>query len=156
MPRVCNFHMRNAMLGHLTLNVFSPAAAEYNEEQLNFIRHSVDVYKNFIRPMLPASRMYHHNEDIPGVRKDGYSALELASADRTKAAITVLTVPGSREQRVNIIPRGIDASNTYRVTLDNTGETMQVTGRDLLMNGVSTRILGTMTSELILIEAVEG
>ncbi len=150
-----DYQMRNAMLGHLTLNVFSPAAAEYNEQQRDFIRHSVEVYKSFIRPMLPTSRMYHHNEDIPGVRKDGYSALELASADRTRAAITVLTVPGAKIQSVNIIPRGIDASNTYRVTLDNTGETMVVTGRDLLMNGVSTHMLGIMTSELILIEAVE-
>jgi hypothetical protein len=42
------------------------------------------------------------------------------------------------------------------VTLDNTGETMTVTGRDLLMNGVSTRTMGIMTSELILIKAVEA
>lgn len=150
-----DYHMRNAMLGHLTLNVFSPAAAEYNQQQKDFIRHSVELYKSFIRPMLPTSRMYHHNEDIPGVRKDGYSVLELASADRKKAAITVLTVPGAKEQSTCVIPRGLDASGTYRVTLDNTGETMQVTGRELVMNGVSTRIMGVMTSELILIEAVE-
>lgn len=150
-----DFHMRNAMLGHLTLNVFSPAAAEYNEQQLDFIRHSVEVYKSFIRPMLPTAHMYHHNEDIPCVKKDGYSALELASADRGKAAITVLTVPGAKEQRINIIPRGVDASGTYRVTLDNTGDTMLVSGRELVMNGISTRILGAMTSELILIQAVD-
>lgn len=149
-------HIRNAMLGHVSINVLNPAAAEYNELQRDFIKHSLDVYKNFIRPMIPTSHMYHHNEDIPGVRKDGYSALELASADKTKAAITVFTVPGSKVQRVNIIPRGLDLSNTYRVTLDNTGETMTVTGRDLLMNGVSTRTMGIMTSELILIEAVEA
>jgi len=143
-------------LGHVSLNVLNPAAAEYNELQRDFIKHSVDVYKSFIRPMIPTSRMYHHNEDISGVRKDGYSALELASADKTKAAITVFTVPGSKVQCVNIIPRGLDLSHTYRVTLDNTGETMTATGRDLLMNGVSTRIMGVMTSELILVEAVEA
>jgi len=151
-----DYHMRNAMLGHVSLNVLNPAAAEYNEQQREVIRHGMEIYKSFIRPMLPTSRMYHHNEDIPSVRKCGYSALELASADRTKAAIAVFTVPGKKDQRVNIVPRGVDLSHNYRVTLDNTGETMTMTGRDLLMNGITTRIMGVMTSELILIEVVEA
>lgn len=149
-------HIRNAMLGHISLNALNPLGAEGNQQQREVIRHALDIYKSFIRPMLPTSRMYHHNEDIPGVRRDGYSALELASADKTKAAITVFTVPGSKAERVNIVSRGLDLSHTYRVTLDNTGETMIVTGRELLMNGVTTRIMGVMTSELILIEAVEA
>ena len=105
--------------------------------------------------MLSTAYMYHHNADIPGVKQDGYSALELASADKTKAAITILTVPGAKEQRIHIIPRGVDASGIYRVTLDNTDESMIITGRELLVSGINTRILGVMTSELILIEAVE-
>ena len=148
-------HMRNAMLGHMSLNVLDPASAKYNRQQMAFVKHSVEIYKNFIRPYLPDSRMYHHNEDIRGAQKDGFSALELASLDGSRSAVSVFAVPGAREASVNIIPRGVSASACYRVTLDNSGDTFLVSGYDLLTKGVSTRIMGPMTSELILLAAAE-
>ncbi len=149
-----DFQMRNAMLGHMTLNVFSPAAAEFNTQQLAFIKHSIELYKNFIRPFLPASRMYHHNPDVSDARKKGYLGLELVSADRTKAAIGIFTLPKADITSVTIIPRGLDVSMKYSVTFDNTGDKVLVSGWDLVTHGIKTRSLSTMTSELILIEAV--
>lgn len=57
--------MGNAMLGHISLNPLSPALAQWNPRQMAFIRHSVQLCKDFIRPMLPTSRMYHHIPSIP-------------------------------------------------------------------------------------------
>ena len=42
--------MRNTMLTHMTLNVIAPADAEPNEAQMAFVKHSVALYKSFIRP----------------------------------------------------------------------------------------------------------
>ncbi|MBQ7923484.1 MAG: alpha-galactosidase [Clostridia bacterium] len=149
-----DFQMRNVMLGHITLNVFSPAAAEYNPEQLAFIRHSVDIYKNFIRTFLPDSHMYHHNESIPTAEKEGFCALELVAADKTKAAMTIFSLPGAESRCINVVPKGLDTGKTYRVTFDNTGAVTAMTGYELLTNGIRT-VLAAMTSELVLFEEVK-
>lgn len=149
-----DFQMRNAMLGHMTLNVFSPAAAGFNQQQLAFVKRSVEIYKNFIRPFLPASRMYHHNPDVSEARKKGHLGLELVSADRMKAAIGIFALPGANTASVTIIPRGLDASKNYSVTFDNTGDKVLVSGRELITQGIKTMPLTAMTSELVLLEAV--
>jgi len=146
-----DFHMRNAMLGHLTLHNFSPAAAEHNEEQLGFIKHSVDIYKNFIRPFLPTARMYHHNPAVSTAEKEGYCAMELVSADKTKAAMTIFRFAGDTDAPITLFPRGLDAGKMYRVTFDNSGSRMTKTGYDLRINGI-TVTLSPLTSELLLFE----
>ena len=150
-----DFQMRNAMLGHLTLNVLSPAAADFNPEQLTFIKHSTDLYKNFIRPFLPTARMYHHIDDISGAREKGWTALELTAADRSRAAISVFTLPMSKEQRITVIPRGLDLSRRYRITLDNSGATFTADGAALASNGITLLPLTAMRSELILLETID-
>jgi len=148
-----DFQMRNAMLGHLTLNVFSPAAADWNPKQLNFITHSVSLYKDFIRPFLPTARMYHHNGIIPVAEKEGHCALELTAADKTRAALAIFRLPEAPIGPITILPRGLDAEKTYCVTFDNTGSRITLTGYELMSHGI-TVTLAVMTSELVLFEAV--
>ncbi|MBR6766823.1 MAG: alpha-galactosidase [Clostridia bacterium] len=147
--------MRNAMMGHLTLNVFSPAAAAYNPEQLAFIKRSVGIYKDFIRPMLPKASMYHYNAEVAKARKEGYQALQLVSEDKMKSALTVFRLPGASTAPVKIVPQGLSLDKKYKVTLDNTGSSAIVTGWELSTCGITTMPLSAMTSELILIEAID-
>ncbi len=147
-----SFHMRNAMLSHMTLNVFSCMAATWNPRQIEFVKHSVQLYKDFIRPMLPTSRMYHHTMNMTSATEQNHLVMELASAERNKAAITVFTLPGWEHGTVTVYPKGLDVTKTYQVTLDNSGDTYTVSGRELCQKGVTTFPLGTMDSELILIE----
>jgi len=146
--------MRNAMLGHISLNVLSPALAEFNPQQMAFIKHSVQVYKDFIRPFLPMSKMYHHIQDIPTQRKQGLQILELAAEDRSKAAITIFKLPEGNNAAVTVVPRGLDRAKQYRVTLDNSGMQTVVSGWELSSRGIVTEPMSPMTSELILLEAV--
>lgn len=146
------FHMRNAMLGHMTLNVFACVGAQWNSEQLDFVKHSVKLYKDFIRPMLPTSRMYHHCGDCSSARQKGCLILELASEMRDRGAITVFTLPGWEHDSIRVYPKGLDCSKEYRITMDNSGDSYTISGRELCENGITTFPLGTMTSELILME----
>ena len=148
------FHLRNAMLGHISLNVFSCVGAEWNCEQIEFVKHSIAVYKEFIRPMLFESKMYHHTRDMALAREQSHLVMELASEKRNKAAITVFTLPGWKNSTVCVYPKGLDLSKNYRVTLDNSGDTYTITGRELSQKGVTTFQMGTMTSELILIAEI--
>lgn len=146
-------HMRNTMLTHMTLNVVAPAATQANPVQMEFVKHSVDIYKNFIRKFLPTSKVYHHTPEAVKALDHGYSALEIGSADGTQGAIAAFTLTGARADSFVLIPKGIDTARTYRVTLDNSRSTFTVSGYELMTNGIRISIPASLSSELILLEA---
>ncbi|MBR5520310.1 MAG: alpha-galactosidase, partial [Clostridia bacterium] len=86
-------HMRNTMLTHMSLNVVAPVGAQVNPQQMAFIRHSVEIYKNFIRGILPTCKSYHHTPETSEAIKNGFLAQEIALPDRTKGAIVAYTLP---------------------------------------------------------------
>ncbi|MGI6316840.1 MAG: alpha-galactosidase [Christensenellales bacterium] len=147
-------NMRNAMLGHMTLNVISPATAEINSEAMDFVKRSVSVYKEFIRKFLPDCRIYHHTPEAYRALEEGYAATEIVSEDRSRAAIHAATLTAPNRQVYNVFPRGLDRSKTYKVTLDNSGEMFTVSGHVLMNDGLRLRIPAALMSELILIEEV--
>ncbi len=145
-----DLHMRNTMLGHMSLNTVAPLGKEANPIQLEFIRHSVDIYKNFIRKFLPESRTYHHTPDTDEARRQGYVCLEIASDDKTKGAVAAFTLTKPEADRYTVFLKGINAGKTYLVTLDNSGDEFEVSGRQLITHGLSVTIPSALSSELIL------
>lgn len=145
-----DLHMRNCMLGHMSLNTVTPFGCENNPIQMDFIKHSVDIYKNFIRDFLPESKIYHHTPDTVETHKNGFSCLEITSADKTKGAITAFTLVKPETDVFTVYPKGIDTGKTYIVTLDNNNETFEVSGRQLRSHGIAIRIPTALSSELIL------
>ena len=146
--------MRNAMLGHMSLNVIAPAGAHINPVQMRFVQHSVQLYKDFIRPILPTCKVYHHTPEVYKCREEGESILEIAAPDGTKGAITAFTYGGTNEKTISVMPRGIDTGLTYRITLDNNCESFIVSGHELRTDGLKLRIPASMSSELVLFEAI--
>ena len=144
-------HLRNTMLGHISLNVISPANVPLNEKSMAFIRHSTNIYKSFIRPLLSESKMYHHTPDL---HKADCSVLEISAPDNTKGAITVITLCGTNEKNITVKPKGIDISREYKVTLDNDGYTYIISGEKLKRNGIAVDIRASLSSELIMYETV--
>lgn len=147
-----DFHMRNIMLGHMSINIFSPRLAEMNPDALDFVKHSVSLYKAFIRPMLPESLYFHHTPTMADIEAAGFATLELATPDRSQAAIAVFSAPnGGGETFVR--PRGLDMGKTYRVWLDNSRTQCVMTGAALINEGVRVRIDHALASELLLFSA---
>lgn len=145
-----DLHMRNTMLGHMSLNTIAPFGTEINPVQMEFVKHSVDIYKNFIRDFLPKSKIYHHTPDTAQTHKNGYSCLEITSEDKTKGAIAAFTLVNPKTDTYTVFPKGIDAGKTYIVTLDNSREEFEVSGRQLMTHGINIRIPTALSSELIL------
>ena len=144
--------MRNTMLTHMSLNVIAPAGAEINTVQAEFVRHSVDVYKNFIRPFLPEAKVFHHTpESAKGA--DNGCVLEISSPDCKKGAIGVFSFPCGKTD-FNVIPKGINAGMNYKVTLDNSGAEFNVSGYELITHGLKINLPSALSSELILFEAI--
>ena len=137
------------MLGHISLNVISPAYAQWNTEQMEFIKHSIGIYKDFIRPFLSDSKIYHHTPDLTEADN---CVIELSSPDKSKGVIGVFTLSGSNEKNINIIPKGIDVSKTYKVTLDNERESYETHGSQLKTQGINVYIPCSLSSELVMFE----
>lgn len=144
-------HMRNTMLGHISLNVISPADAEINKKQMAFVRHSTDIYKSFIRPFLGEAKIFHHTPDLTDA---DCSILEIASPDKTKGAITIITLADASNEKILVRPKGIDMSKSYKITLDNSGASFTASGREILTDGIPVSIPSSLFSELILYEAI--
>lgn len=143
-------HMRNTMLGHMSLNTIAPGGTEINPVQMEFVKHSVDIYKNFIRGFLPTSKIYHHTPDTVENHKNGYSCLEITSEDKSKGAIAAFTLVSPKTDTFTVFPKGIDIRKTYIVTLDNKRENFEVSGRQLMTHGIKINIPCALSSELIL------
>ncbi|MBQ2904919.1 MAG: alpha-galactosidase [Clostridia bacterium] len=146
-----DLHMRNTMLTHMTLNVIAPVGAQLNPVQADFVRHSVDVYKNFIRSFLPEAKIYHHTPES-ACRPEKGCILEIASPDGRKGAIGVFALSDEKKDFI-IIPEGINAGMNYRITLDNSGAAFDVSGYELMTNGLKITVPSSLSSELILFEA---
>ncbi len=148
-------HMRNAMFGHVSLNVVAPAATYANPLQMEFIRHSVGVYKEFIRPFLPTCSVYHATPEIEETRRLGYSLLEITSEDQNRGAFGVFTLPGFRKEEIHITLKGADLSKKYRITMDNSRQSFEMSGAEANMRGITVRVPAALSSELILYEAID-
>lgn len=144
-----DLQLRNCMLGHMSLNVVAPPDADVNHEQMEFIKHSVGIYKNFIRPILPKSKIYHHTPDL---KKDEIAVIEITSENSEKGVIGVFSLAGNKGAK-NIRFKGVDQSKEYKVYLDNENCSFIVSGRELKQQGLNIDITSSLSSELILYEA---
>ncbi len=147
-----DMQMRNVMLTHMSLNVIAPVSTNINPIQMDFVKHSVNLYKSFIREFLPESMIYHHTPDTVTSLSRGFSALEVSSRDKTKGALAVFTLGKEKENEILIIPKGIDPSLNYTVTLDNLNSTFIISGFEL-MKGIKINIPSALSSELIMYKA---
>ena len=148
-----DLQMRNTMLTHMSLNVVAPANAEPNPISIEFVRHSVGIYKNFIRTFLPTAKTYHHTPET-GLLNSEFYALEVASPDCAKGALAVFAMQGAKQRRFTVIPKGINAEFTYKITLDNSGATYEAKGFDLILNGIPANLPCALSSELVLYEKI--
>ena len=145
-------HMRNVMLTHMSLNVVSPAKARLNPVQMDFIKHSVEVYKSFIRPFLSEAKVYHHTPEAAKRPDGGYAALEIASPEGDRGALSVITLSGIGHRRITVFPKGLKSDKAYLVTFDNSGAVAPLPGYEIIKNGVTVNIESPLSSELVLFE----
>ncbi|MBN2292518.1 MAG: ThuA domain-containing protein [Pirellulales bacterium] len=116
--------------------------------------HYAGIYKQFIRPLLPTCKVYHHApvNATSSVESGQWFAMEFTSPDRTKAWALVVRFPKAGNQYL-LKPKGLDSGKEYSVTFDNTGKTEVFKGSDLMRDGVTIRLDASRASELLLLEA---
>ncbi|MGH9502386.1 MAG: alpha-galactosidase [Terriglobales bacterium] len=141
-------------LGTPWLTAAAPDLKDMNPEVAEEYHHYVGLYKNFIRPIMPTSRIYHHApvNDQEGVQNPWF-AMEFDSPDRTKGWATLVKLyPGANEYLFR--PRGLDPGKSYKVTFDSLRSSAVISGVQLMSQGLPVHLESTLDSELLLFEAV--
>jgi hypothetical protein len=57
-------------------------------------------------------------------------------------------------ESIVVYPKGVDASATYEVTLDNSRATAKLSGYEILNNGIRVNLPCALSSELILYKKI--
>lgn len=148
------FQARLLLFCRPTLSVFYPFGAQRNEPQMAFVKHTMDIYKSFVREFMPEGRIYHHTPEFADAEPQGWGVLELASADRSKGIVGAFQLANPREPETVVRLRGADETKRYRVTWDNSRHSAEVEGFLLGQTGLRIRLEGALTSELLLYEEI--
>ena len=132
-----------------------PDVAETGPVVIERCRHYSKLYKKFIRPIMPTSKVFHHNPafttgDNPW--GDPWFAMEYAAPDGAKGWATIIKRSHTEQNEYIFKPRGLRRDRKYKVTFDRTGETIVVDGFTLTQQGISIRLASVMSSELLLFE----
>ncbi len=149
-----DFQSRLLLFVRPTIGFSKPLGADWNPHMLARMKHWVDIYKRFVRPFMNTGRIYHHTPCVGGPDPQGWGVLELASRDRTKAVCGIFQLCAPREPEYRLRMRGLDVARKYRVTFDNDGSTCEMDGVVLTKQGITLRLEGALTSELLLVEPV--
>jgi alpha-galactosidase len=136
--------------------IVAPSPAELTSDRRERFLHYGKIYKEFIRPLLPVSRMYQHAPvtKTTGVSTNDWFAVEYASPDRTKGWLTCIRLANGPSDTFVFRARGLDPGKKYRVTFDRSGTVAEMSGTQLATEGIPIRLETIATSELLLFERI--
>jgi alpha-galactosidase len=150
-----DFHCRLPLFVHPTMGWTHLIGAKPNPLQLARVKRQVEIYKTFVRPFHATSRIYHHTPVVSGLEPRGWGVLEIAARDRGRALVGLFRLSDPAEPEYLLRLRGLDMGRRYQVTFDNSGDKVVLDGYTLVKAGVPIRLETALTSELLLVEAVE-
>lgn len=149
-----DFLIRTNLFTHFKVTGVAATLAERNQATWERWQHGFKLYREFCRPMLSRSLLFHHTP-IQNQRELGeWVVLESATPERDKAFIGVFRLQGAQGDDYVVRPRGLDAGRQYRIRYDSAGYERVVDGGLLVDEGLRIRIGSALRSELLLIEAV--
>ena len=124
------------------------------EEQKQFRRYS-ELYRNFIRPMIALTKVYHHApvNAAGGVESGNWFAMEFTSPDKTKGWATIIRLSKDAPTSYLLKPKGLDPRRQYKVTFDNTRQMKVMNAATVMQDGLRTQTTEQVASELLLFEA---
>jgi hypothetical protein len=79
--------------------------------------------------------------------------LEYASADKKRDVAALFRTSSHEDPVYHFLPRGLDTSLKYKITFENRGETVELSGFQLMTEGISVRLETSGTSEMLLFES---
>jgi alpha-galactosidase len=131
----------------------APSLGELNPILRDKIRAGVELYKRELRPILRDSVVYHHTPLTPYFNQSPWLVLEYASPDKKRAVATLFRTSNFEDPVYHFVPRGLDASASYKVSFENQNEATEISGIRLMQDGIPVRLETAGTSQMLLFES---
>ena len=146
--------MQMLIQGSVYINPFA-----FDDEPMNPVlakrtKEYMDLYKNFVRPIQSECKMYHHTPVVPGFQGRGWIVNEYVSKDGSKAYANLFRLPNTELDTWVFKARGLDRGKNYKVTYVDGGYSYCVSGYEIAERGISIRLDGALTSQMLLFEEV--
>jgi len=117
-------------------------------------RRYIELFKAFCKPILVNHPLvYHHTPDIGLLEPADWCVLEYAAKDRKSGYAGIFKLSGGDSEYL-FRPRGIDTGTTYKVIMDNSSQTAEISGWELINKGLTIRLDSALTSELLMFSSI--
>jgi alpha-galactosidase len=147
-----NLQLQTVMISRPIFRGISPTLPELDPLLSKKIIDDVGLYKRTVYPIMANSLVYHHTAVLPMMEPSPWVVLEYAAPDKTKEVVGLFRTSQTGNPVYRFEPRGIDFSKNYGIHFENAGEVVEMSGAQLLQNGVPVRLDDNLTSELLVIE----
>jgi alpha-galactosidase len=143
-------HLRVTLFAQPIFVGFGAQNADRTTEYFAKTKRYIELSKGFCRPILAGHPVvYHHTPDIGLYAPAEWCILEYAARDRSRGYAGVFRLTSGPAEFV-LRPRGVNLDSDYKVTLDNTRQTLPVPGAQLAGAGLVIRLDAANTSELVM------
>jgi alpha-galactosidase len=133
----------------------APSLEELTPYLRRRVEHYLGLYKSILRPVMVGGKVFHHTPFLPLTEKTPWCVLEYAQADRSASIAILFKTADSGSPEFLFKPRGLDISREYDVTFDNRGQTLRISGKELMNTGLAVRLETPLSSELLLLQTVK-
>lgn len=147
-----NLQLDAVMVARPIFRGISPTLPELDPILGKKIIEDVDLYKRTVYPIMANGLVYHPTPVLPMMEPSPWVVLEYGAPDRTKEVVGLFRTSQSGNPVYRFEPRGIDLSRNYSVHFENSGEVVEMSGAQLLQNGVPVRLDDNLTSELLILD----
>jgi len=147
-PRIENFRymLRSGMMGWLTIMTDTNA---WSAEQHAEAKKEIDLYKKELRAFIRDASLYHVSPRPDGVHWDG---IEYWDAERKRGVVFAFRGNGEEKTHAFLL-QGLVPSAHYSVQFyDHSGTDRQISGEDLMHDGLGVTLDVANSSELIFIQ----
>jgi Alpha-galactosidase len=146
--------LRICMISRPIYRGIAPSLAELTPYLKEKIIRNNQLYKNFFRPLMENCLVYHHTPFQPVHKSAPLTVLEYISPTKDKGMIAVFTQSPGDYNDIIIKSRGVSREKTYKVTFDNSGESIIISGNELISSGLCVAVGCYMSSELVMISEI--
>jgi hypothetical protein len=126
-------------------------SASWTAKQKADVKKATDIYKSWVRPMLPDAKVHHILPRPDGYHWDGM----FYWSPSLKHGTLYIFRPNSPEKSRTVVLKGLEPSTRYKIHgEDNSTPAATYTGSQLMEAGLKIGLPGPYTSDLIYVEQV--